>query len=385
MILYFVVSDFEEEFVEIWEDMNEGELVNEHVSASNTPPSPLNDPADASFRSLILWLTGFFLLLQARYFTSDVMIDALFKFLKVFFKVLGKFSQFVAKLALAFPSSIYMLRKTTKDCSQFTNFVVCQKCHRLYCFNDCIAISEGQQVSKKCSFVLFPKHPHDKQRAACGCILLKTVILPSGQRIMYPLKVYPYKSLHSSLQQLLLRPNFIDLCQRWQSRSPVVGYKSNVYDGKLWNDFKVVEGKPFLSSQDTLGLGLMLNVDWFQPFKHTTYSVGAVYLVIMNLPRSVRFKRENVILVGILPGLSEPKRDINTYMEPLVEEMEDLWSSVRLSVNSCAFPSSIIVRCALLCVACDLPAGRKLCVFLSHSAKHGCSKCLKLFTEYQAP
>ena len=32
------------------------------------------------------------------------------------------------------------------------------------------------------------------------------------------------------------------------------------------------------------------------------------------------------------------------------------------------------------CVACDLPAGRKVCGFLSHSASRGCSKCLKEFT-----
>ena len=68
-------------------------------------------------------------------------------------------------------------------------------------------------------------------------------------------------------------------------------------------------------------------------------------------------------------------------MEPLVEELEDLWEGVSLSVNSRVCPSSIImVQCALLCVACDLPAGRKLCGFLSHSAKCSCSKCLKLFT-----
>ena len=52
----------------------------------------------------------------------------------------------------------------------------------------------------------------------------------------------------------------------------------------------------------------MLNVDWFQPFKQrSSYSVG-IYFVIMNLPRSQRFKFENVILVGIIPSLeSEPK------------------------------------------------------------------------------
>ena len=65
-------------------------------------------------------------------------------------------------------------------------------------------------------------------------------------------------------------------------------------------------------------------------------------------------------------------------MEPLVEELEDLWKGVRLCVNLRVI-DSIIVRCALLCVACDLPAGRKLCGFLSHSAKLGCSKCLKQF------
>ena len=32
-----------------------------------------------------------------------------------------------------------------------------------------------------------------------------------------------------------------------------------------------------------------------------------------------------------------------------------------------------VVRAALLTVACDLPAGRKVCGFLSHSANLGCS------------
>ena len=32
--------------------------------------------------------------------------------------------------------------------------------------------------------------------------------------------------------------------------------------------------------------------------------------------------------------------------------------------------------CALLCAACDLPAGRKLCGFLIYTATYGCSCCL---------
>ena len=33
------------------------------------------------------------------------------------------------------------------------------------------------------------------------------------------------------------------------------------------------------------------------------------------------------------------------------------------------------MRCALLCVGCDLPAGRKACGFLSYTANLRCSRC----------
>ena len=38
-----------------------------------------------------------------------------------------------------------------------------------------------------------------------------------------------------------------------------------------------------------------------------------------------------------------------------------------------------MVRCALIGVPCDMPAGRKACGFLSHCALLGCTKCLKVF------
>ena len=64
-----------------------------------------------------------------------------------------------------------------------------------------------------------------------------------------------------------------------------------------------------------------MNFDFFQPYKHVTYYVGAIYLVIMNLPRSERFHRENIILIDILPGPHEPSKDINSYLNLLVDEL----------------------------------------------------------------
>ena len=118
--------------------------------------------------------------------------------------------------------------------------------------------------------------------------------------------------------------------------------------------------------------GLILNVDWFQPFKHRTYSVGVIFLAILNLPRNMRYKRENIILLGLIPGPREPSKTINTYLGPLVSDLLKLWSGLRLSI---AGGGTMNVRCALLCVACDIPAGRKVCGFLSHSANLGCPRC----------
>ena len=49
-------------------------------------------------------------------------------------------------------------------------------------------------------------------------------------------------------------------------------------------------------------------------------------------------------------------------------------------VSSSSSTYEIPIRCLLLSVACDLPAARKVCGFLSCAAKRGCSRCLKEFS-----
>ena len=74
-------------------------------------------------------------------------------------------------------------------------------------------------------------------------------------------------------------------------------------------------------------LGLMINVDWFQPYKHCTDSLGAIYL---NLPRKERYKRENIILAGLIPSLNSEPRSLNTFLSPLVDELKELWKGIHV-------------------------------------------------------
>lgn len=70
---------------------------------------------------------------------------------------------------------------------------------------------------------------------------------------------------------------------------------------------------------------------------------------------------------------------MNSFLEPLVNEMKLAWVNGYLMTSFNSRKNANIFRCASLCVRCDIPATRKLCGFLGHNAKFGCSKCLKEF------
>ena len=179
-----------------------------------------------------------------------------------------------------------------------------------------------------------------------------------------------------SLQYFLDRPDFYNQCEHWRSRELRDDVYCDLYDGRIWNEFQQYDGSPFLSEPGNYAV--MMNLDFFQPYKHVQYSMGAIYLTILNLPRGIRNKQENTILVGLIPGPHEPRHDLNTFLEPLVEDLLKLWRGVELNVSGMSCKKQI--RCALLCVACDLPAGRKVCGFLGHNAHLGCSRCYKRFS-----
>ena len=244
----------------------------------------------------------------------------------------------------------------------------------MYHLNQCQEVFAGRQRALLCPFKQFPQHPQRRMREECRTPLLKTVKLASGKQMFYPYLTYCYLGIELALRNFLKKPNFLLKCNEWRTRSVQSETLQDIYDGNVWTEFQSEDHQRFL--EDSNSLGLMLNIDFFQPFKHTTYSVGAIYFAIMNLPRSIRYKSENIILAGVIPGPDEPEGNMNSFLSPLVKELQKLWNGIEIDCH----PNTIkTIRSALLCVACDLPAGRKVCGFLSHSATYGCSKCKKEF------
>ena len=188
-----------------------------------------------------------------------------------------------------------------------------------------------------------------------------------------PRKVFLYQSIWKALQSLVQRSGFCNAV-----RNGGLGGIFEYLDTLVWEEYKELLNAPY-------NYLLTLNVDWFWPFEHGRYSVGGIYLSIQSLPASIRNHPDNIILVDIIPGPSEPHLTLNIYLSPLTTELLSAWNEgFSLSVSRPNEQSmQTIIRVVLMCVACDIPATRKVCRFLGHRATLGCNKWLKAFQQMQ--
>lgn len=177
---------------------------------------------------------------------------------------------------IAFSNNLPRNVRTARNCikntrDNFTKYVCCPSCHNVYRQEECTIRNSGRiEESKKCTYVRFPSHSQPQHRAPCGATLMKTVKSSTGKTFLYPNLVYCYRSIITSLQELILQPHFLPMCESWRKNyNKEKDVFRDVYDGKIWKDFMIFDNKPFLELP--FNLALILNVDWFQPFDHTQH------------------------------------------------------------------------------------------------------------------
>ena len=72
---------------------------------------------------------------------------------------------------------------------------------------------------------------------------------------------------------------------------------------------------------------LGLAMDGFNPFGNMSisYSMWPEFVMPYNLPPWKCMKEPFLMMSMLIPGPSAPGRDINVYLQPLVEELTNLW------------------------------------------------------------
>ena len=76
--------------------------------------------------ALVYWLLLFILRLEGRHYLPEVALKSLLKFLYTVFVIIGHYSDFVARMADIFPTSLYQLHKYFGINEDFRRFVVCK-------------------------------------------------------------------------------------------------------------------------------------------------------------------------------------------------------------------------------------------------------------------
>ena len=322
------------------EDTSSQELTN------TTPESRLHF-------TFLQWICILFIRIQHRFGISGAAASVIIAFISLILAI------FTHPLHSHFPKNLPgVLRIASIDNFVERNlYVVCpsDSCNALYGLSE--LLSDTGTAAMTCSARTFGK--------TCGYKLCFEKQLAFGRFKWTPYKTFTFIRPSVWLKKMYANNKFVSLLEDHIKRQAEEGVLEDVWDGNIWKEFQrdpTDPSKQFLSNM--FNLGLIISVDWFKPFKRSEYKVAALMLSVLNLPRRERFRKKWTMIVGIIPGPTEPKLHLNTFLKPLVDDLLCLWRGMPI------LPDGNTARAALLAVAADMPATWKEThrVFISQDA-----------------
>ncbi|XP_048502875.2 uncharacterized protein LOC104897123 [Beta vulgaris subsp. vulgaris] len=256
------------------------------------------------------------------------------------------------------PTSYYDAKKTTKDLGLSYKKIDA-------CVNDCMLFWKDDEQLEYCKICNACRW---KQGKNSGEIRTKE----NGKRI--PEKVLRYFPLKPRLQRLFMCSKTAHHMRWHHERSAKDGVIEHPADGKAWQRFDE-KNESFSSESRNVRLGLIS--DGFNPFSNVAkpYSIWPVMLVPYNLPPSMCMKPSSMLLSMLIPGPKGPGDAIDVYLQPLIEELKELWE-VGVETYDASKKENFKMYAALLLTINDFPAYGMLSGW-STKGKRACPCCHK--------
>ena len=103
--------------------------------------------------------------------------------------------------------------------------------------------------------------------------------------------------------------------------------------------------KTFAADPRSVRLGLAS--DGFNPFGmlNVTYTTWPVILMPYNLPPWLCFKQSYWMMAMLIPGPKSPGINIDVYLQPLIDELKDLWDNGVTAWDAKKRKISLCVQC----------------------------------------
>ncbi|KAL0451623.1 UNVERIFIED_CONTAM: hypothetical protein Slati_1140400 [Sesamum latifolium] len=195
-----------------------------------------------------------------------------------------------------------------------------------------------------------------------------------------------YYSTKKLIRELGLLVQKIDACKRLYASNTIAEHMSwhathetengimcHPSDAEAWKHFK--ETYPdFDLEPHNVRLGLC--ADGFAPHGQyeKSYSCWPVIITPYNLPPGMCMKSEYMFLSLIIPGPANPKRLIDVYLQPLIEELVQLWQ-VGAQTYDASGKEFFMMRATLMWTVNDFPAYGMLSSW-STAGIMGCPICM---------
>ncbi|XP_059671162.1 uncharacterized protein LOC132316707 [Cornus florida] len=128
-------------------------------------------------------------------------------------------------------------------------------------------------------------------------------------------------------------------------------------------------------ASDSRNLRLGLSTDGFNPFGDlsSAYSCWPVTLVVYNLSPLELMSKENMMLTLLIPGPRQPGNDIDVYLEPLIDDLKDLWEK-GVEIYDAFAKSTFNLKVILMWTISDFPAFSNLSGHVT-KGKKACPTC----------
>lgn len=199
-----------------------------------------------------------------------------------------------------------------------------------------------------------------------------------GNRVEWrAIRRFPYRDPSGFIANLYSRPGLEEMLD--SRRADVRDPCRDIWDAELLSNFPGPDKLPFCTRGGHLAFALA--IDWFNPYKNLEakkkWSIGAVYLVCLNLPPEERFKIENVCLLAIIPGPKEPALDaINIFLAPIVNSFTGLWNPGLWIPSTDKCPLGRTTSAIIAILVADLLGARHVTGFTYPTHSFFCSYCM---------
>ncbi|CCO34236.1 hypothetical protein BN14_08330 [Rhizoctonia solani AG-1 IB] len=230
------------------------------------------------------------------------------------------------------------------------------------CINSCVAYTGVYQWLESCPWCGEARYKPHRKNPICRV----------------PRRTFRYLPLIPRLINLFRNPPMAESLRYRSQRQPQPDTLSDIFDGhyycQLLQEFVYLGGTrlghQFFSNNTDIALGL--STDGVGPFKTRKQQCWPLILINYNLPPSIRTRLENILCLGVIPGPQTPK-ELDTFLEPLIDELEELARGVPAFDAANRHP--FLLHAYLIVAFGDMPAVAKMMEMKGPNGKFPCRAC----------